>query len=226
MSSPGNPGRAELARRLAVYVVTTQTTAPAKRQHRDIAAAALAGGATAVQLRAPELEDDELLAVAVELAGMCRQSGALFIVNDRTDVAVSSGADGVHVGQGDDPAVARERLLAGQVLGISLAGLDDLPGAVEAGADYVGVTVWPTATKADAVPMGLRTVRAVADASPVPVVGIGGITTQNAAEVIGSGAAGVAIISAVAQAADPEEATRALSRAVVEARNQTQTEGS
>lgn len=88
-----------LARRLAVYVVTTHTTVPLLRG-RDVAAAALAGGATAIQLRAPELTDQELLPVAIDLAQRCRAGGVMFIVNDRLDVAVAAGADGVHLGQG------------------------------------------------------------------------------------------------------------------------------
>ena len=213
-----------LARRLMVYVVTTRTTVPLPRGHRDVAAAALAGGATAVQLRAPELTDRELLPVAVDLVQWCRASDALFIVNDRWEVAVAAGADGVHLGQGDDLAGAREQLRTGQVLGISVRGVDDVSAAVAAGADYIAVTVWPTASKADAAPAGLGTLRAVAVASPVPVVGIGGITAENAAEVIDAGAVGVAVISAVARAPDPEDASRTLLRAVSAARSRMHTE--
>ena len=223
MRSPSGrePG---LAQRLAVYVVTSRTTEPVPRDHRDLAAAALAGGASALQLRAPELTDDQLLPLAVDLARLCHSSGALFIVNDRLDVAVAARADGVHLGQGDDPAAARDRLHAGQVLGVSVTGPDDLPAAVAVGADYVGVTVWPTASKPDAVPAGLETVRAVADASPLPVVGIGGITADNAAQVVHAGAVGVAVISAVAHSSDPAGATRTLLRRVHAARSQTETE--
>lgn len=213
-----------LAQRLAFYVVTTGTAVPVRRGHRDVTDAALAGGATAVQLRAPELTDEQLLPVAVDLAQRCRASDALFIVNDRLDVAVAAGADGVHLGQGDDLAGARERLRTGQILGISVRGLDDLPAAVAAGADYVGVTVWPTASKPNAVPAGLDTLRAVADASPVPVVGIGGITAENAAEVVNAGAVGVAVISAIGQATDPEDASRTLLRVVSAARSRMHTE--
>jgi len=214
----------ELALRLAVYVVTAHTAVPVPRGHAEVAAAALAGGATAVQLRAPELTDDDLLPVAVDLARRCRATGALFIINDRVDIAVAAAADGVHLGQDDDIAGARGLLRPGQVLGISVRGVADVPAAVAAGADYLGVTVWPTTTKPDAVPSGLDALRAVAQASPVPVVGIGGVTTANAAEVIAAGAAGVAVISAVAQAADPVEATRTLACMVTRARSRTDQE--
>jgi thiamine-phosphate diphosphorylase len=208
-----------LASRLAVYVVSTETSQPVRRGHRDITAAALAGGATAVQLRAPDLTDHQLLPLAGDLVRRCRDSGALLIVNDRVEVAVASGADGVHLGQDDDIAGARDRLRSGQLLGISVRGVDDVPAAVADGADYLGVTVWATSSKPDAVPAGLEAVRAVAAASPVPVVGIGGITAANAAQVVEAGAAGVAVISAVARADDPEDATRCLVDVVTAARS-------
>jgi thiamine-phosphate pyrophosphorylase len=91
---------------------------------------------------------------------------------------------------------------------------DEARQAERSGADYVGVTVWATQTKPEAEPRGLNGLRAVADATALPVVGIGGIDASNAAEVIGSGAAGVAVVSAVGAASDPVEATRALVRAV------------
>lgn len=210
-----------LALRLAVYVVTWSIPAPMTRTHLDIAGAAVAGGATTVQLRAPELTDDELLPVAVEVAAQCRAAGVLFIVNDRVDVAVAARAHGVHLGQGDDIAGTADRLLPGQVLGISVRGLEDVHLALRAGADYLGATVWATTTKPEAVPGGIDALREITAASPVPVVGIGGITAVNAGEVIAAGAAGVAVVSAVAAAQDPVDATRALVRAVATARGRT-----
>lgn len=192
--------------------------------HLDIVGAAVAGGATAVQLRAPESTDDELLPVAVEVAAQCRGAGVLFIVNDRVDVAVAARAHGVHLGQRDDVAWAAGRLLPGQVLGISVRGLEDVDPALRAGADYLGATVWAT-TKPDALPGGVDALRAITAASPVPVVGIGGITAANAGEVIAAGAAGVAVVSAVAAAPDPVAATRGLVRAVATARGRTRSLG-
>jgi thiamine-phosphate pyrophosphorylase len=199
-------------RSLRVYVVTS--SAFAHRSHRDVATAALEGGATAVQLRAPELGEDELLALASDLAERCAEAGVLFIVNDRPDVAVASRAGGAHLGQGDDLGDARSVLGPERVLGISVGSIEEMRDAVGRGADYVAVTVWATPTKPEAEPGGLELVRRVADASPVPVVGIGGIDASNAADVITAGAAGVAVISAVAAADDPVEATRALAAAI------------
>jgi thiamine-phosphate diphosphorylase len=199
-------------RSLRVYVVTSASFAG--RSHRDVAVSAIEGGATAVQLRAPELGDDDLLALASDLAGSCADADVLFIVNDRPEIAVSSGARGAHVGQGDDLADARSVLGPDRVLGISVGSLEELHDAVGRGADYVGVTVWATPTKPEASPGGLELLRRIAAASPVPVVGIGGIHAGNASQVIDAGAAGVAVISAVAAADDPVAATRSLAVAV------------
>jgi thiamine-phosphate pyrophosphorylase len=199
-------------RALRVYVLTSASFAG--RSHRVVAAAAIAGGATAIQLRAPELPDDELRPVAIDLAERCREADVLFIVNDRPDVAVASGADGVHVGQGDDLDGARASLGPDGVLGISVGSIEQAHAAVDRDADYVAVTVWGTPTKPEATPGGLELVREIAGASPIPVVGIGGIDAANAASVLAAGAAGVAMISAVAAAPDPVAATRSIARAV------------
>lgn len=203
------------AHQLRLMVVTS--SAFHGRTHREVAEAAIAGGATALQLRAPELGDDELRSLSAELAGRCRDAGVLFVVNDRPDVAVAIGADGSHVGQGDGLRDARAILGRDRALGISVADPEQAREAVALGADYLGVTVWATATKPEALPSGLEGLRAVAGSTPLPVVGIGGIDGSNAAKVIRAGTAGVAVISAVADADDPVEATRELRRTVDEA---------
>ncbi len=200
-------------RRLEVYVVTSAAFG-AGRDHRDVADAAIAGGATAIQLRAPELSDDELLAVASDIAEECHRAGVLFIVNDRVEVSVESGADGVHVGQDDDPVSVRRRLGPARVLGVSVGTLTHVQQAELAGADYLGVTVWATPTKPDAVPRGLEAFRDIAISTALPVVGIGGIFASNGTLVLDAGAAGLAVISAVAAAPDPVAATRELADVV------------
>jgi thiamine-phosphate pyrophosphorylase len=196
-------------RALGIYVVTSGAFGPG-RDHRSLARAAIEGGATALQLRAPELDDADLLATAAELAVACRDAGVLFTVNDRVDVALRSGAEGVHVGQDDDPRTARRRLGPDRVLGVSVGNPAEAVAAARAGADYLGVTVWATVTKPEAAARGTDGLRAVVEAVSLPVVGIGGIDAENAASVLDAGAAGVAVISAVASAADPVAATRAL----------------
>ena len=198
--------------RLSLYVVTSSGFVPG-RGHREVALAAVEGGASAIQLRASELTDGPLLSLAQELAGACRLAGVLFVVNDRVEVAAKAGA-GAHVGQTDDPTGAREALGPAAILGVSVATPQEARAAEAAGADYLGVTVWATPTKADAVPRGLDGLRAVVDATSLPVVGIGGINPGNALEVLEAGAAGVAVISAVGAAPDMAEAARRL-RAIV-----------
>jgi thiamine-phosphate pyrophosphorylase len=201
-------------RMLRVYIVTSSAFGPG-RDHRAVARAAIDGGATAVQLRAPELDDEALLPLASELAAACREAGVLFVVNDRLDVALESGAAGVHLGQEDDPFGARRRLGAGRVLGVSVGDADEATAAARAGADYLGMTVWSTPTKPEAEPRGLAGLSDVVRATALPVVGIGGISASNIAAVLETGAAGGAVISAVAAAADPVGATRELA-AIVE----------
>jgi thiamine-phosphate diphosphorylase len=172
-----------------------------------------------VQLRAPELSDEELLPLAMVLADRCATEGVMFVVNNRLDVAVASGADGAHVGQSDDISGARSHIGTDRVLGVSVRGLEDVPAAEEAGADYVGVTVWETVTKPEAEPLGLEGVEATARATRLPIVGVGGIDSSNAAEVIEAGAAGVAVVSSVGVAEDPVSATKALVEAVRRAKD-------
>jgi thiamine-phosphate pyrophosphorylase len=197
---------------LDVYVVTSAGAVPG-RGHDEIALAAASGGADAVQLRAPELGEEDLLALARELGPRLREHGVLFVVNNRVDVAVASGADGVHLGQGelDDLAAGRRQ---GLVVGVSVESPDQARSAEEAGADYLGVTVWPTSTKPDARPVGLAGLRAIVAVTEVPVVGIGGVNAANAPDVIAAGATGVAVVSAVGAAPDPVAATRLLVESV------------
>ena len=198
---------------LTVYVVTSSGLVPG-RGHAEVAIGAIAGGANAIQLRTLEHGDDELLPLARELSDRCRERGVLFIVNDRVDLALAAGAGGVHLGQDDNWGSARQRLGPDPVLGVSVGTVEQALAAAEAGADYLGVTVWPTATKPEAAPQGLERIAELVEAVDLPVVGIGGITAANARSVLDAGAAGVAVISAVGAAPDPTEATRALVRAV------------
>jgi thiamine-phosphate pyrophosphorylase len=195
-------------RALRVEVVTS--SAFQGRSHVDVAQAAIDGGATAVQLRAPGLADDELLPLAREIAARCRARGVLSVVNDRPEVAAAAGADGAHVGQSDGVREARAVLGPDRVLGISVSDPDQADEALSIGADYLGVTVWMTATKPDALPVGLEGLRAIVRATSLPVIAIGGVDASNATKLIRAGAAGVAVISAVAGAPDPASATEAL----------------
>jgi thiamine-phosphate pyrophosphorylase len=178
------------------------------------ARAACAGGAAAVQLRAKRATDREALAWAREIRAVARAHGTLFFVNDRFDLALAAGADGVHLGQDDLPpgalpAAARARLL----VGLSTHSLDQVRDAGAAPVDYVAFgPVFGTASKDS--PWAARGLALLEDAArlaaPRPLVAIGGIDLARAPACARAGAAGVAVISAVAAAPDPEAAARAL----------------
>jgi thiamine-phosphate pyrophosphorylase len=199
--------------RFRVHVISSSGLVPG-RGHIEVADAAIEGGADVVQLRAPELSDEELLSVAGEIERHCRRGHVLFVVNDRIDIAVAVEAGGAHVGQGDHPESARERLGPRGVLGISVATPEQAEAAERAGADYLGVTVFATPTKAEAVPIGLDGLRSIVDSTSLRVVGVGGIDPSNARKVLATGAVGVAVVSAVGMASDPVAATRRLIEAV------------
>jgi thiamine-phosphate pyrophosphorylase len=182
-----------------VYVITDSQRARG-RSHLEIAEAAIRGGATAVQLRMKAEPARLILDAARAIAVLCRAAGVAFLVNDRVDVALSAGADGVHVGQDDLPAEEVRRLMGpGALIGVSAATVEEAVAAERAGADYLGVgAVYSTATKSDAgAPVGLARLTEIRRVARLPLVGIGGITSENAAAVIQAGAQGVAVITAV-----------------------------
>lgn len=204
--------------RLSLYVITIADMS-AGRGHLDVARAALAGGADALQLRDKEAGGGELFRLAVEMRELVEESGTgcLFLVNDRVDVALASRADGVHLGQEDLPAGAARKLLGpGPVLGISAETVEQAVRAVEEGADYLGVgPVFSTPSKPDAgEPIGLEGLRSVRRAVDLPLVAVGGINEENLETVLEAGADGIAVISAVASARDMESAVRRLRRAI------------
>jgi thiamine-phosphate pyrophosphorylase len=185
------------------------------------ARAACAGGAAVVQLRAKRATDREALAWAGTLRELTRRAGALLLVNDRFDLALAAGADGVHLGQEDlPPGRIPPRLRAALVVGRSAHTPEEVRAAREEGVDYVGFgPVFGTTSKASPhAARGLAMLgEAAAAAAPLPLVAIGGIDEANAASAIAAGAAGIAVISAVAGDPDPERAARALANAVAEA---------
>jgi thiamine-phosphate pyrophosphorylase len=200
-----------------VYVITAGPEQARGRSHVAIAEAAVRGGATAIQLRMKDTPAGTMLDTAREIASRCREAGVTFIVNDRVDVALASGADGVHVGQDDLPAGdARALLGSAPFLGVSAATVDEACDAARDGADYLGVgAVYATTTKADAgAAVGPARIAEIAASCDLPIVGIGGITLENAAAVIRAGAAGVAVITAVTMADDMVDATRRLRQEV------------
>jgi thiamine-phosphate pyrophosphorylase len=171
---------------------------------------ALRGGVDIVQLRMKHGGDEEILAGAGRIAGLCARHAALFVVNDRPDLAVLAGADGVHVGQDDVPvAQAREVVGPERLVGLSThspAQIDDA-----AGVDYIGVgPVHATPTKPGRPAVGLSLVRYAAEHARVPFFAIGGITAENVEAVRAAGAERIAVVRALTEAADPEGAAAGL----------------
>jgi thiamine-phosphate pyrophosphorylase len=199
-----------LAERLRLTVVT-DPLAVGTRDLEAVIAQVLEAGATSVQLRDKQAGSGALLPLARRIRALCHRHRALFIVNDRVDLALAANADGVHVGQEDLPVEEVRRLVPPHfVVGVSAETPDLARQGEVGGADYVGCgTVWPTDSKADAgQAVGVEGVRAVAAAISIPVVAIGGITPERQAAVLEAGAAGVAVIRAVLAAPDPADAVR------------------
>ena len=183
------------------------------RAHRDVAEAATAGGAKVVQFRDKTASGKRLYEVALEIRRITAAAGVTFIVNDRLDIAFSVGADGVHIGQEDLPVEAARRILGKEkIIGASAGNVEEALAAVRAGADYIGFgPIFTTGSKPDAgEPVGLEALSDLASRVDAPVIAIGGITVDNLAEVMASGAVGAAVISAVAAVKDMHKATRSL----------------
>jgi thiamine-phosphate diphosphorylase len=205
---------------LSVYVILDRRFLRG-RSLLDVARAVLRGGATILQLREKEGATREMIELARGLLEVTREAGVPLIINDRADVALAVGAEGVHVGPDDlPPEVARRLMGPERVVGFSAGTVEEALAGQQAQVDYLGVgDVFGTRTKPDAgEPIGVEGLRSIAAAVRIPVVAIGGVTAENAAQAIRAGAAGVAVISAVLSAPDPEEATRELARRVAEAK--------
>lgn len=220
MSTPRERWRPRLADALSVYVLTDRALSGG-RPEEDVVRQAIAGGATAIQLRWKEGPLRDAVPVARRLKSLCADQDVLFVVNDRVDLALAVEADGVHIGE-DDLPVPETRSIVGErmVIGYSPANLDEAPWAVQVGADYLGVgPVYGTGTKDDAgEAVGTERMAQVRSLVDVPFVGIGGINASNAGPVIEAGADGVAVISSVVGAKDVEQAARDLRQAVDQAR--------
>jgi len=206
----------ELVSRLALHVLTDREWSHG-RNMLSVAAAALDGGATVIQLRDKSASTRLLIEEGLALRALTRERGALLIVNDRVDVALAVEADGAHVGQDDMPAGLARRLLGPKhILGVSAANIEEADEAVAGGADYLGVgPIFPSPGKADAGPAtGVHLLTELAERYTIPLIAIGGITAENASEVIRAGACGVAVITAVVYAEDITAASGLLRRAV------------
>ena len=205
----GTELRQTRARKLqGLYVILD----PQVAQHDvlKVAEESLEGGARAIQWRDKFHDKGDQLPTCQRLMELCSGRDATFIVNDHADLAASCGAHGLHVGQHDLPIAQARRLLAStQLIGNSNATVQEAEEAQTQGADYIAVgAMFPTGTKENTRPAGLETLRRVREVVEAPIVAIGGINEGNVEEVIGAGADGVAVISAVTGVQDPKEAAR------------------
>ena len=171
----------------------------------DVARAAIGGGATVVQLRLKDLSTEELAERGAPFAELCRERRVTFVVNDDVEAAIALGADGVHLGRGDDGLERAQD--AGLLIGLSAQSLDEARAVDREAPAYIGAgPVRATPTKSDAAPIGLGGLREICDAVAARVVAIGGIDASNARACIEAGAAGVAVVRAAADAAQIREA--------------------
>jgi len=173
---------------------------------------AVAGGVEIFQLREKSLPEQELMELAGATRALCERIGALFIVNDRPDVAVAAGADGVHVGQDDmGPEAVREIVGERMLIGLSTHSAEEIDAVDPALVDYIGVgPVHETPTKQGRPAVGVELVRYAAANAPVPFFAIGGLTARNVGEVLDAGAERICVLRAIAEAEDPRRAASEL----------------
>ncbi|MCO7230969.1 MULTISPECIES: thiamine phosphate synthase [unclassified Cobetia] len=195
---------------LSLYLVTDPALC-AERGLEATVMAAVRGGVSVVQLRDKHASDEEMIAQAIRLKALLDEYEVPLIINDRIEVALASGADGLHIGQGDgDPVEARRRLGEDALIGLSVQTLEQLKAVDVKRIDYLGLgPVYATPTKPDhAAPLGIEGLTQLVRSSPLPTVAIGGISLANAGEVMTSGTDGLAVVSALCSAEDPAAAAQ------------------
>lgn len=202
----------------SLYLVTDRSLSRG-RTTLDVVRQAVAGGVTCVQLREKHCSTREFIDQARALQPLLKDKRIPLIINDRLDVALAVGADGIHLGQ-QDMALADARKIVGRtmVIGISAESLADAIRAEQQGADYIGVSpVFATPTKTDtAEALGLEGIQKIRRAVAIPIVGIGGVNQRSAAAVLGAGADGVAVVSAIVSADDPKQAAADLKKIITD----------
>jgi thiamine-phosphate pyrophosphorylase len=208
--SAGLAGARERLRRARLYLVVEAAAEP-------VLEPALSGGVDMVQLRDKDADDEELLRAAARFRALCTEHGALFWVNDRPDLARAARADGVHLGQDDQPiAEVREQVGPDVLIGLSTHSPRQFDAALQSEADQLSVgPVWETPTKAGRPAVGLDYVRyAAATGGNAPWFAIGGIDAGNVGDVVAAGARRIVVVRAIRDAADPERAAAELREAL------------
>lgn len=202
---------------LLLYAVTDRSWLNGRTLYQQVEEA-LKGGATFIQLREKELDREHFLEEAKEIQKLCKIYHVPFVINDNVEIAVSIGADGVHVGQSDmEAGDVRKKLGPDKIIGVSAQTVEQAVLAEKRGADYLGVgAVFPTSSKSDACEVEHDTIKAICEAVNIPVIAIGGISTENVKKLSGKGLCGIAVISAIFAKSDIEAATKELKELTME----------
>ena len=202
---------------LLLYAVTDRKWTGEKNLYRQVEEA-LKGGATLIQLREKNMPQEEFLKEAREMAALCHRYGTALIINDNVEVALKSGADGVHVGMEDLPVKEIRKQVPGDfIIGATAKTTEQAQRAEKEGADYLGVgAVFPSPTKKNAIRITTEELKKICSSVRIPAVAIGGITSENAGTLVGGGMAGMALVSAVFGASDIERETAGLKKKIQE----------
>ena len=199
----------EIRKAMLLYAVTDQMWLKEGETLADVVESVLQNGATFLQIREKDLPEDAFEAEAERLKGLCAQHGVPFVVNDSVEIALQCDADGVHVGQSDIKGRDIRAIIGpDKILGISAGTVEEAVAAEKVGADYIGVgAVFSTSTKKNARSMTMERLKEIVSSVSIPVVAIGGISTENILLLRGSGVDGVAVVSAIFATENPGKAT-------------------
>lgn len=191
---------------MLLYAVTDRAWTGRQSLYEQVEAA-LKGGATCIQLREKDLNEEDFLRESIEMAALCKKYKVPFLINDNVEIAIKCHADGVHVGQKDMKASqVRQRVGKDMIIGVSAHSVEEALEAVKSGADYLGVgAVFSTSTKSDAEVLSRQVLRDICSAVDIPVVAIGGISKANISQLSGIGVDGVALVSAIFAAENIED---------------------
>lgn len=203
---------------LLLYAVTDRKWTGEKTLYQQVEEA-LKGGATLIQLREKNMSQEEFLKEAREMTALCHRYGTALIINDNVEVALKSGADGVHVGIEDIPVKEIRKQAPGDfIIGATAKTTEQAQRAEKEGADYLGVgAVFPSPTKKNAIRITTEELKKICSSVRIPAVAIGGITSENAGSLAGGGMAGMAVVSAVFGVSDIEKETAGLKKKIQEA---------
>ena len=202
----------EIKNSMLLYAVTDRMWLKEGESLTDVCKKVLENGATFLQIREKDLDENTFEKEAEDLKALCASYKVPYVVNDSVEIAMDIDADGVHVGQSDIKGRdIRAMIGPDKILGISAGTVEEAQAAEKAGADYIGVgAVFGTSTKKDARNLSMEKLKEISSSVSIPVVAIGGINASNLMELAGSGVAGVAVVSAIFAAEDPGQATKDL----------------